>query len=171
MPDLGLDSIKSNVTNPARVFLWEFEIPSPKGNADSTVWFIRAQSTSLPGKSFEDIDINFKGTGGFRVPGRERYDHNFPVTIIESEDRKGFDAIHSWMNDIRNNISGLGEGDGAVKTDAILKMISQKGETWLQIKMVGMYPKEVGNVELNYNASDAIRFPVVFAYDRWEEVV
>lgn len=170
MGQIGLDVIKNNVTNPARTYLWDFEIPSPKGSGTTDVWFIRAQSTVIPGKSFDDIDINYKGTGGFRVPGRERYSHDFPVTVIEGTDKKGFDAIHSWMELVRASVSGEGEPDPDIKADAILTCFDQKGNPWLRIKMVGMYPKNIADIDLNYNASAAILFNVMFSYDRWEEL-
>jgi hypothetical protein len=167
MGQMGVDTLKNNLTNPARIYLWDFEIPAPKGSGSTDVWFIRAQTATIPGKSFEDIDINYKGTGGYRVPGRERFDHNYPVTVIEGEDRLAFTAINSWQNQIRGT-NGVGEPDSALKTDAIITLNDNKESAWLRIKLVGIYPKEVGNVDLTYDNSGNVKFNVVFSYDRWE---
>ena len=169
MGQMGVDVLKNNLTNPARTYLWEFEIPAPKGTGSNDVWFIRAVSAIIPGKSFDDIDINYKGTGGFRVPGRERYSHDFPVTILEGEDKRGFVAINSWQNQIRS-IDGTGEPDSNLKTDGILILLDNKESSWNRIKLTGIYPKSVGDVELSYDNSTNIKFNVVFSYDRWEPI-
>jgi hypothetical protein len=168
MGQMGADVLKNNLTNPARIYQWDFQIPAPVGGGDTDVWLLRAQSVHIPGKSFEDITIDYKATGGFVVPGRERYDHNFPVTIIESEDRKGFDGINGWMNAIRDAVSGQGSPDATLKTDAVLTLTDEQENTWLAIKLIGMYPKSVDNVDLNYNSSGVVKFNVTFSYDRWE---
>lgn len=168
MGQIGVDVLKNNLTNPARVYQWDFEIPAPKGVGSTDVWFIRAQSAHIPGKNFEDILINYKATGGFNVPGRERYDHSIEIIVLEGEDRRGFDAINSWMNLIRDPRTGEGSADNDLKTDAIVTLTKANGEIWMAIKLIGIYPKAVANVDLTYNTSKEISYSVTFSYDRWE---
>jgi len=170
MANMNLDSLRTNLTNPQRVFLWEFEIPAPKGSGSSDIWVIRAQSIMEPGRNFEPIDINYKGTGGLRVPGRERYSHEFTVRILEGEDSNTFQAIQSWMKLIRDNVTGVGVGDPDLKTNAVLTKLSTKGKPTRRIKLVGMYPQAKPDSALDYDTNDTQKYEVTFSYDRWEEM-
>jgi|HubBroStandDraft_2_1064218.scaffolds.fasta_scaffold143613_2 hypothetical protein len=170
MGQMGADVLKNNLANAARTYQWDFQIPAPVGTGDTDVWLLRAQNVHIPGKSFEDIHIDYKATGGYNIPGREQYDHIFPVTLLEGEDALGFTAINSWMEQIRSAVGGTGSPDASLKTDAVLTMTDEQENPWLAIKLVGIYPKSVDNVDLNYNSSGVVKFSVTFSYDRWENM-
>jgi len=169
-PKMNLDALKANLSNPQRAFMWEFEIPAPKGTGSSDVWVLRAQSIEEPGRSFAAIDIPFKGTGGVRVPGKEVYDHEFTVKLVEGEDAATFQAIQSWMKLVRDNVSGVGSPDGDIKTDAVVRLLTLAGTVSKQIKIVGMYPQAKPKVALSYDENAIENYEVTFAYDRWEEM-
>lgn len=170
MANMGMDALKQNLTNPQRVFMWEFEIPAPKGLGTADLWILRTQATQEPGRSFTPIPIPFKGTGGLIVPGKEVYSHTITVTILEGEDARGYEAIQSWMKLIRDNVTGVGLGDPDLKTDAVVSLIDTKGVVTKRIKVVGMYPQEKAPVELTYEANEVEKYVVTFAFDRWEEI-
>ena len=170
MARMNLDALRQHLTAPQRVYLWEFEIPSPKGVGDPEVWIIRAQAVEEPGRSFAPIDIPFKGTGGVRVPGKETYDHEITVRLLEGEDAKTYEAIQSWMKLIRDNVSGLGLSDPDLKTDAVLSLLDSLGNTVKRVKIVGMYPQAKADVALDYATNDPMRYEITFAFDRWEEM-
>ena len=67
---MGLDSLKSNLTNPARTYLWEVVIPVPIGNGDTDTYTVRAQTTEIPARSNGEITIPFKQTAGIKVAGK-----------------------------------------------------------------------------------------------------
>jgi hypothetical protein len=170
MSQMRLDALKQNLTSPQRGYLWEFEIPSPRGIGDSDVWILRAQSMTEPGRSFAVIDIPFKGTGGIRVPGKETYSHEITVTLLESEDAKTYEAIQSWMKLIRDNVNGTGLADPDLKSDSVLTLLNNQGTPVKRIKLVGMYPQNKADVKLDYGTSEAMKYDLTFAYDRWEEM-
>lgn len=170
MAQLNVDALKNNLTTPQRVFLYEFEIPAPKGTGVSDIWVIRAMSIQEPGRSFDPIDIPYKGTGGMRVPGKEKYSHEFTVRILESEDGASFNAIHSWMQLVRNNRTGVGSSDADIKTDAVVTKLSTKGEATRRFKFIGIYPQDKPLSALDSKTNEVQEYEVVFAYDRWEEM-
>jgi hypothetical protein len=167
---MGMDALRNNLTNPQRTFLWEFEIPAPKGLGSSDIWIIRATSLEEPGRRFDPILIPFKGTGGMVVPGKEVYSHMLTVKIQEGEDAKTYEAIQSWMRLVRDNVAGTGLGDPDLKTDAVLTLLSTKGTVAKRIKLVGMYPQEKVALPLGYEINESAKYDVTFAYDRWEEM-
>jgi hypothetical protein len=169
MGQMNMDALRQNLT-PQRTYLWEFEIPSPKGIGGADIWIIRAQAIEEPGRSFEPINIPFKGTGGIRIPGRETYDHEFKVSVLEGEDAKTYEAIQSWMKLIRDNTTGKGSPDPDLKTDAIVTLLNSAGVATKRIKVVGMYPQSKDDVALGYAINDAMKYDITFAFDRWEEM-
>jgi len=170
MPLMGLDSLKSNLTNPARTYLWEVLIPVPIGDGDVETYTVRAQSTEIPGRSNGEIVIPWKQTAGIKVAGKLKYDQSWQVTFIEGEDKKVLDAVSSWQQAIVNNITGIGVGDPFYKSDVYLTTITTAGATYMKIKLRGSWVQNVGKVALSYANDGTITYPVTFAFDTWEEV-
>jgi len=170
MPQMGLDSLKSNLTNPARTYLWEVLVPVPIGNGDSTTYTVRDQSTEIPGRQNPQIKIPYKQTAGIAVAGKLQYDQTWMVTFIEGEDKKVFDAIQSWQQDIVNNVTGIGVGDPLYKTDVYLTTITTAGNTYMKIKLRGAWIQNVGKIGVSYEAGEGtVKYPVTFSFDTWED--
>jgi hypothetical protein len=167
---MGLDSLKSNLTNPARTYLWEVLVPVPKGDGDSDTYTIRAQSAEIPGRSNGEIVIPFKQTAGIKVAGKLKYDQQFAVTFIEGEDKKVFEAVQSWQQLIVNNVTGIGVGDPFYKSDVYLTTITTAGATYMKIKLKGAWIQNIGKVAMSYATDGTVSYGVTFAFDTWEEV-
>jgi len=171
MPNMGLDSLKTNLTNPARAYLWEVLVPVPVGGGESETYTIRAQSAEIPGRSNLQIKVPYKQTAGVAVAGKLVYDQQWMVTFIEGEDKKVFTALQGWQQLIVGNITGQGSGEPAYKTDVYLTTIKVDGTVFMKIKLRGAWVQSVGKVALNYAAGDAtVQYPVTFSFDTWEEV-
>jgi len=168
MAEMGVNALKNNLTNPARTYLWEMIIPNPIGGGDSETLTLRCQSTNVPGRSFGEIKVPFKQSAGLKFPGKLTYSQIWACTFIEGEDKKIFDAIHAWNQSVINDYENIGEGDTEIKQDLYLTLLTTKGDEALKIKLVGCYPQEVGEVALNYETEDSIKYPVTFSFDRWE---
>jgi hypothetical protein len=166
--NISLDTLKNNLTNLARTFLWEVIIPSPAGNGDTTLWQIRAQSSSIPGRSVGIIHVPYMGTGGINFPGKLTYSHVFPCTFIESEDRVIHTAIYTWLQGQNNDYDGTGTGDDQVKRDVYLNLLDVGGNITETIRLVGCFIASLGDVVVNYESEGGIIYPVEFRYDRWQ---
>jgi len=170
MPNMGVDVITSNLTNPQRTYLWEIVIPSMIGGGDGEILQARAQTTALPGSSVGDILVPYKQTAGIKYPGKLTYTHTWDVTFIEGEDAKVFAAVHAWNQQVIHNVSGVSAGDDAIKANLFFKELTTKGAEGLRIKLVGCYPQQVADVPMSYDNSDVKRVTVTFSYDSWEQV-
>ena len=167
---MGADSLKANLSNPARPYLWEVIIPAPIGTGDTTLFQVRAQSSEIPGKDFGAIEIPYKQTAGVIVAGKLKYDHTWSCTFIEGEDKKVFDAIYSWQQNIVDNVTGIGVGDPLYKTDVYINSIKTSGDTFMKIKMKGAWIKTVGKVALSYaDENKIVTYDVTFEFDSWED--
>lgn len=167
MAKMSQDSFVNNLSNPARVYLWEVFIPGPP-TGDTETYLLRAQSASRPERSFGLITIPFKQTPGAVYPGKDTVPHTWDVTFIEGEDRKIFQNFYDWMNKIIHN--RYGTGSPTFKIDIYLHELDTDGTVSNKIKMMGAYPQRMGDVPLSYDREESIMLTVQFAYDRWEQV-
>ena len=165
---MGVNSLKNNLTNPARVYLWEIILPSLIGGGDPVAITIRAQSASMPGRSVGEILVPYKATAGVKYPGKLTYSHTWDVTFIEGEDKRIFDAIHNWNQKIIDDFDGVGDGDDTIKADMLLNLLTTKGVPYNSYKLIGAYPQAVGDIALDYTTEAGVIFPVTFSYDSWE---
>ena len=97
MSNLGVDSLKGNLTNPSRSYLWDVLIPIPIGGGDFATYQIRAQSTQIPQSSTTSIHIDYKQTAGIELAGKKSYEHTWACAFLESEDHKTYDALYAWQ--------------------------------------------------------------------------
>lgn len=170
MANFGTDSLKANLTNPQREYLWEVLIPTPVGDGQTETFQIRAQSSQVPGRNNPPIKIPYKQTAGIVVAGKLQYDQSWTCTFIEGEDRKVYDALYSWQQAIVNDIAGIGIGDPFYKTDMYIILQSVAGGDTMRLKLKGAWVQAVGPVELTYAGQDAIRYNVTFAFDSTEKM-
>jgi len=167
MVEMNVDSLRNNITNPARNYLWEVIIPSPPEGSTETI-MLRAQTASIPERSFGSILIPFKQTGGVKFPGKITYPHTWDVTFVDGEDREMLKTFYDWMNQIIHDRFFIVSVD--FKTDIYLHLINQDNTVAKKIKLVGTYPERLADVNLPQDSEDAIMFTVTFSYDRWELV-
>jgi hypothetical protein len=167
MAEMNVDALQNEIYNPARTYLWEIVIPSPlEGNTRSLL--IRAQSTSMPERSFGGILVPFKQTGGVKFVGKIAYPHSWDVTFLEGEDRAMLLTFYDWMNDIIHDRYFVGTAD--YKIDIYLHLLNMDETVAERIRLIGCYPERMSDVNLAQESEDAIMVTVTFSYDRWEVV-
>lgn len=170
MTQMGVDNLRNNLTNPQRLYLWEFWCLNPIGGGDGETLLLRCQTAEIPGESFGKIHIPFKQSGGIEVPGKRNYDHILETTMIEGEDGAVLDIIYDWMQRIVHNKTGIGVGDPLIKTDVYLSLIKTGGDESKRFRYVGVYPENRGKVPVSYDDEGNLLYPVGWSYDRWERV-
>jgi len=167
---MSVDSLKNNLTNPARVYLWDIIIPSPKGGGDGNSLELRCQSTMIPGRSVGEIKVPYKGTPGIKFPGKATMSQKWTATFVEGLDKKIFAALTGWAQATINARTGIGLPDVMLKSDIYLWCLKSDGKPWLKIKLVGCYVESVEDVPLTYDTEAIVVFNTTFSYDYWEEV-
>jgi hypothetical protein len=169
--DMSVDVLRNNLTNPAKSYLWATVFPKLIGGGDGTALAARCQSAGLPGRATQSIKIPFRGTPGFKVPGKAAMTQTWSLDFLESTaDKKTFTALYNWQQVINNTRTGLGSPDPLVKTDLYFQCLDQAGATWLSIKLVGCYLESMGDISTSYGSNSTMIFSATFSYDWWELV-
>jgi len=162
---MSADSLKTNLSSPARGYLWEIIFSNPL-SGDAETLMLRATSTSEPEKGVGSIKIPYKQTAGIKFPGKATFPQTWDITFVEGQDRKILDTFSSWIDKIVNAKTGI--GSLLIKTDVYLNLINTDGTIGKKIKMVGVYPEKKGAVALSYEDDKEVRPTITLSYDRWE---
>ena len=167
MPEMGINSLKNNLNNPARSYLWEVLFPNPLGG-DTDTLLLRCRSTSIPGVSVGSILLPYKQTGGVKYPGKKTYSHTWACTFVEGEDRAMWDAFYDAAQAIIDDETGL--GSFGIKKDVYLHLLDTDGTVSKRIKLAGVYVESQEDIALSYDEEGAILISVSFSYDYWTKV-
>jgi len=162
--DMSINSLKNNLTNLARDYLWEVLFASPKGG-DTETLLLRCRSTSIPGRSVGSIAVPFKQNAPIQYPGKLTYSHSWSATFVEGEDREMWDAFYDWAQSIIDDETGIGSVN--VKTDIYLNLLNTDGTSPMKIKIVGCFIKNQEDIAVSYDNEGGIMIPIVWSYDFW----
>lgn len=164
MSEMGVNSLKNNLNNPARTYLWEVMLANPLAGETDTL-LLRCRSSNIPGVSVGAILLPFKQTGGVKYPGKKTYSHTWACTFVEGEDRKMWDTFYEQAQAIIDDESGLGAFN--IKRDIYLHLINTDGTVSKKIKLVGAYVESQDDVALSYDDEGVINISITFSYDYW----
>lgn len=164
MAEMSVNALRNNLSNPARVYLWEVLFSSPLGGDPNTL-LLRCRSTNIPGRSLGKIHLPYKQTGGVEYPGKITYSHTWACTFVEGEDREMWDAFYDWAQVIIHDETGLGSVD--IKTDIYLNLLNTGGSSDMKIKIVGAFIESTDDIALSYDEEGEINIPVTWSYDYW----
>ncbi len=169
MSDIQVDKLKVNLSNPQRSYQFEVVIPNPLGSGDSETLLVRARSATVPGRSFGKINIPWKNSAGYNVPGKIKFAQSWNVVFVEGEDAAIKEAIESWMNLIADGETLIGLGDNLIKKNIFLRLLATDGITVTSTyKLLGAFPAEVQDAPVDMASENEVTYTVVWSYDRWE---
>ena len=169
MPSMSADNLKNDISNPAKTYLWDVVFANVIGGGNRDHLELRAQSTMIPGRSFGEILVPFKGTPGIKFPGKLTMTHIWSAVFVEGTDQEVFNAVYGWSQAIQNARLGTGGPDSLIKSDVYLRLLNQQGAVIKKFKLVGCYPQAVDDIPLAYEDEGNIMYNVSFSYDYWIE--
>lgn len=179
MPEMSVDALRNDLSNPARSYLWELIIPNLIATmGDPRTMMIRCQTAELPDRSVGTIQIPFRQTAGLVFPGKLTMSHTVDLQFVEGEDRKIFNALYVWSNAIVNNKTGKSSGEGfglglpintgvRYKADVFINLLNTNGVIAQIIRLTGCFVQNVAKVPLN-NEESEIKINATLSYDTWE---
>jgi len=164
---MSADNLKHDLSNAARVYWWDVVLSSLPGGGNRDHLEVRAQSTAIPGRSFGEILVPFKGSPGIKFPGKLTMTHIWPAVFIEGIDQEVFDAIYGWKQYVQDARTGIGSPDSLIKSDIYLRLQNAADSVIKKFKLVGCYPQAIDDVPLAYDDEAVVMYNVSFSYDYW----
>lgn len=167
MGALSQDNLKASLPNPQRTYLWDLIFTNPVGGGDGNILSVRVQTTVIPGRGVGKIPVHYKGNAPINYAGKTNFPQQLECNFIEGEDKIVHDALVKWLEAIRGVNTGVGVGDELIKQDIYLTLVKVNGGDGRQIRLVGCFPTNIGNVQLGYETEGIVTYPVTFSYDNW----
>ena len=165
----NIERFKSKITNIARPDLFEVVIyGSNQQKMDEEMFRFTCNASSLPVDSTTDIPVNFYGRT-IHYAGSRTYG-TWTTTIFSDNDWKVYRQLYEWkqkMNSSAENVATTAKMN-EFKCDASIFLYDVTGENSkrLAMKLIGCYPTELGNVDLNWQAaSTPASYTVTWTYD------
>lgn len=134
-----------------------------------------AHSSQIPPSTVDDIEVSYFGRK-IKVQG----DRTFPdwtLSIMNDEDFALRSMFENWSNEMNafvSNRSSFGPSALAYKVDALVQQYGKAGPgsdggIIRSYKFIGLWPKTIGAINLDYSQTNTIEtFDVTFAYDWWQ---
>ena len=155
----------------ARPNLFEISMPFPTfsspGNAQTKLTFM-CKTAQLPGSTVGVVPVNYFGRELKFVGNRTFAD--WTVTVYNDTNFKIRNAFERWQNGINNMTDNEGLTNPAdYQVDAFVDHLDRNGNTIKSYTLRGLFPKDIGAIDLTYDEQTAIeQFVVTFAYQFFE---
>jgi hypothetical protein len=130
------------------------------------------KAAQLPGSTVNQVPVFYFGRE-LKFSGNRTFP-DFTVTIINDEDfeiRRGFER---WMSGLNSHVGNLRtpafiKGDNGYQQDGFLVQFGKTGDVIKEYRFVGMFPVDLGPIELDWGSNDQIEeYQVTFGYQWWE---
>lgn len=167
MPDLNLEAFKTNLYDICRPNRFKVSIDvldTTIAFADTDYYFVKG--ASLPGKTLGEVELNWQGHK-YKLVGDPTFS-DVTITFWNNYEENGEnvrDTFEKWFalsSEDDTNVRGL---HTAYKCSVYIEQINNKGDTIKCYKLVNAHPKELSDIELSMDTTDAVEeFTVVFSY-------
>lgn len=166
-----IQNIRSESEAPQRAYEWEVKINASNEVGKLEMLTARAMNIQIPEKSVETIEVNFKSRKA-RYAGRDASPGTFTVQFWDDETHRTYDYFNNWME---NGISNSNVGGGLTRDKYAVELLAElhahDGQTVTGTHRFGkVWPSSVGDITLDYSASEHVTFTVTFTYDIHEKV-
>ena len=170
MAILGVDDMKAKlVGGGARPNLFKVTMAFPSyvtANVELASYMCKA--TSMPASTIAPIEVPFRGRQ-LKIAGDRTFDP-WSVTVINDTDFNVRNSFEQWMNGINqhNENTGLTQ-PSSYMADMIVQQLDKDGTTKKTYNIRGVFPTNLGAIELSYETGDTIEeFEVEMQIQYWE---
>ena len=170
----NVNEIKAQLTGGgARQSLFQVQFNNP-GNAVANLKVpFMVRTANLPESTLGNITVGYFGRK-IKVPG-DRTFAEWTITVINDENFIIRNAMESWMNAINSHTGNLravaANNPSGYSADALVTQYSKTNTIIKQYKFVGLFPIDVGVIELDWGSNDTIEeYGITFDYQWWEAV-
>lgn len=170
MPNISLESFKGNLFDICRPNRFMISITSEMdfGFGDEDYYFVKG--ASIPGKTLGEIELNWQGHK-YKVAGDPSF-NDVTVTILNnmtegSENVR--DKFENWFHTISDDPANIRAVHSDYKCTVNIHQLDGQGNVYKTYNLINAHPKELGDIELSMDSSDAVEeFTVVFSYSYFE---
>lgn len=145
---------------------WNFDlfIPNIPGGISGRDLTIKCKSSAIPGSSIEPIPIELHGVKK-QEGGRATYQHTFTAMFLETVDYKTMSDFRRWRDLIRSWKRNKGALSSEYKVNLEIDLYDNAGNITNTQMIVGAWPQDIQEVQLNGAESQAVEISITFSFD------
>lgn len=165
MSRIGLKEV-TGLVDPVSQYQFELIIPNVPGGGDGRSIAVTCQTTSLPGKSLDDVTSTLHGID-LKFAGRPMYSHTLQAQFLVVRDMKTNQAIRDWMNYARSIKNTAGTYKTQYSTQATMLVYDAAQAVVRTITLYGFFPQTMDDQAVDGSSSAPVTLSTTFAYDYW----
>lgn len=129
----------------------------------------QCQSSNVPALTVNQIEVPYFGRK-IKIAGDRTY-AEWTTLIMEDEDFTVRSALEQWQMQINRGDSNVrAQNNEAYKDRAQVKLFGKDGGVIRTYDLEGLWPQDVGTIELDWNTTDTIAtYTVTWAFDWMNE--
>ena len=166
----SLYDVQGSVVDPAQP--WNFDLffdRLPTGlSGDVRSLTIRCQSTSVPGASFEAVEVELHGVK-LRFRGKKQYNGTFDVTFAENVDWSTYKLFKQWHDLQLSWQRNTGSSSSVYKVSATLTTYDDAGNAVMELPIKGVWPENVQDISLDGSQGGYVQPSITFSFDYLDE--
>jgi hypothetical protein len=162
----NLREFRQYVGDGARPYLFEIDIPtiSIAGVDDTRTITCLARTANLPRYTIEDVPFEFQKST-FHMGGRAKFD-TWQVTFMADVYHKLRNRLLAWQSVIFDPSRQVGYSPSSYKRDDVtIKQLDRIGSVVTAYTFMGLFPSEVGEIQMDQGNTAIEEFNVTFTYD------
>lgn len=153
-----------SVADPAQSWNFDMFLPAIPGSSDTRALTWKCMTSALPGFGFDNVEVPLHGVV-LNYAGRKTFTHTFNSTFMEASDWSTRSQFYAWSESMRSWINNSGTFASAYKVNAQLVVYNDLPQVSRTINVMGMWPAEVADVELDGGASNLISLNITWRFD------
>lgn len=158
----NLHSFRKVIDDVSRPYLFMVEMPNIETDARKLTAF--AMSTSIPAYTLNVDEFEFQGAKRKVVNGATFA--NWTVEFLNDQVYSLRSKFLAWMSQAYDPHQNSNASPHSYKYDGCkVHQLSRIGEKVQTYQFIGMFPMEVGQIELGHDKTDYSKLSVTFAYD------
>ena len=159
-----------NLAEPLKGYQFRITISNPPGSgAGIDLMQFRCAAATIPGKQIEEVLITLGGYNLKRA-GRSVPVGTWTVSFVEGTDAQISQRMRSWQEICHNQATGIQENADGYSRSAVIELLDNAGNVSQAHRLIGIWPQDIPDVQMDTGTSEAVRYDVTFAYDHHEIV-
>jgi hypothetical protein len=154
----------SAVADPAQSWNFDLFLPAIPGSSDTRALTWKCMTTALPGFSLDRVNVPLHGVE-LVYAGRKTFSHSFSSTFMEAADWSTRSQFYAWSENTRSWINNSGSFASTYKVSAQMVVYNDLPQVARTIQIVGLWPAEVADVELDGGASNLVTLSITWSFD------
>lgn len=129
-----------------------------------------AISTTIPGRSFNDIEVWNQGRKT-TVAGAADFSGNWSVTFMDTQDhslRKEFIAWMEFIDSAVNHYKAAADHNSYMTIAEVHQLSTVDNSTQVKYIFNDVWPKSISDSSLSDSSTDMVEFTVEFNFTTWE---